>query len=365
MGWAFLGRNGDCDARTPALDALGEKSAVFPNAVSSLSLPKPFRASLFTGQYAPSHGVVGEVSPEHTDRPFLRALTDAGYAVCLSETGDELETLARGGKPFALFVRLSLPGDPWGTDSETGIYGNKWFRRPPNYALGTQPHTDYTASRMTKREHEARNGRMRAWYHRLGLLDAAVGRLTAQVEELGLGRETLFAFTSDGGECFGAHGRRGGNIYYDEAVRVPLYFRQDYRLRPGERQSVIGTPDLMPTVLSLLDIPIPTDTEGRDRSGAVLRNEKSGGGALLTGMGKAYRWGDGLEWRGWRTERYTYALWRDGEEHLFDHAADPFECNDLGKDPDFQSLRDALREEMEAEMRRIGDGFLPMTAYKK
>lgn len=63
---------------------------------------------------------------------------------------------------------------------------------------------------------------MRVYYAMVANLDENVGRLYAAVKELGIEEDTVFVFTSDHGEMFGAHGRRAKNIFYDEAVRVPF-----------------------------------------------------------------------------------------------------------------------------------------------
>ena len=57
----------------------------------------------------------------------------------------------------------------------------------------------------------------------VGCLDECLGTLFKAVRDLGLDENTIVIFTSDHGECFGAHGRRAKNIFYEEAVRCLLY----------------------------------------------------------------------------------------------------------------------------------------------
>ena len=78
-------------------------------------------------------------------------------------------------------------------------------------------------------------------------LDWNIGRLLAAVERLALAEKTIFVFTSDHGEMFGAQGRRAKNIFYEESVRVPFLLRWDGRLEAGTKtDACLNTPDIMP-----------------------------------------------------------------------------------------------------------------------
>ena len=63
---------------------------------------------------------------------------------------------------------------------------------------------------------------MRVYYAMTTNLDRNIGRLLQAIDDLGLRDDTIFVFTSDHGEMFGAQGRRAKNIFYEEAVRVPF-----------------------------------------------------------------------------------------------------------------------------------------------
>lgn len=86
-------------------------------------------------------------------------------------------------------------------------------------------------------------------------VDHKISLLLNRLEKLGLNQEnTLFAITSDHGECFGEHGCWGHHCnLYEEQIRVPLIL-----LRPGieerEINNVVSHIDLMPTLLDLLGL---------------------------------------------------------------------------------------------------------------
>ena len=209
---------------------------------------------------------------------------------------------------------------------------------------------------------------MRCYHAMVANLDDNIGRLMQAVTALGLDDNTIVVFTSDHGECFGAHGRRAKNIFYEEAVRVPFLVRWPGRLQAGGSCDVcLNTVDIMPTLLSMMDLPIPETVEGQDMSLFMTDGRRTtDDGALMMCCGPTAAWADGHEWRAYRTKRYTYAVYRqDGQELLFDHIDDPLEMRNLAEDPAFSKLKDALKEAMWEKMRRINDHFEPNSYYRE
>jgi arylsulfatase A-like enzyme len=73
----------------------------------------------------------------------------------------------------------------------------------------------------------------------------------------------LVVVTADHGEMFGEHDKWAhGSSIYEEVVRVPLMMRYTGVISPGQ---VVTTPvqsmDLMPTILDLVGVPVPTDLQ--------------------------------------------------------------------------------------------------------
>jgi arylsulfatase A-like enzyme len=98
-------------------------------------------------------------------------------------------------------------------------------------------------------------------------LDWNVGRLLGAMDYLQLADNTIVVFTSDNCEMFGAHGRVQKNIFWEEALRVPFLIRWPGRVPAGQASDVcLNTPDIMPTLLSLVGAEIPSSVEGSDLS---------------------------------------------------------------------------------------------------
>lgn len=109
------------------------------------------------------------------------------------------------------------------------------------------------------------------------MLDAQLGRLFDDMRRRGRLDDTLVIFTADQGEPLGEHGfvRRFRPWLYEELIHTPLIVRMPRGQFGGSRSpSLVQTVDLLPTVLSALDVPAVEDAHGRDLL-PVIRGEES------------------------------------------------------------------------------------------
>ncbi len=102
-------------------------------------------------------------------------------------------------------------------------------------------------------------------------VDRAVGELLKYLDESY--PDAIIIVSADHGEEFGDHGGKyHGTTLYDEQVRVPLIIRV-----PGVEHHVVREPvslvDLMGTVLSMLEIPVPARVRSRDLSGFIAKRD--------------------------------------------------------------------------------------------
>lgn len=80
LRYQSCGFAGDSKARTPQLDGLARQGVVFRNAVSGHPVCAAFRASLFTGKYTTSTGmVINELRMNPNHECLAQVLTRNGY----------------------------------------------------------------------------------------------------------------------------------------------------------------------------------------------------------------------------------------------------------------------------------------------
>lgn len=93
-------------------------------------------------------------------------------------------------------------------------------------------------------------------------LDRKTGAMIDDLESRGLLDDTIVVITSDHGEQFGEHGLFNHNFsLYQPLVHVPLIVRWPRALPPGRVEQTVSTRALYPTLVDLLELPPPADTE--------------------------------------------------------------------------------------------------------
>lgn len=275
--------------------------------------------------------------------------------------------------PFALVVSYSPPHDAW----TKGNVPREWYEKFRGVTFGP-PDTwqDTPDPRMDRNTDPARwtdywranlEDFQRVYYAMTANLDWNVGRILRALGKAGLEGDTIVVFTSDHGEMFGAHGRVFKMTFYEEAVRVPMLIRWPKAVMPGlVSDACMTTPDIMPTLLGLMRLPVPPQAEGMDLS--HLARGTPGPEpefAFLQGMGHTYLWEDGFEWRAIRDPRYTYAVYRsDRRELLFDNQADPHQTTDLAGEPQSRPIMERMRSQLRERMHELGDPFEAGSWYR-
>lgn len=440
LRYQSVGYAGDKRAKTPYIDELAAESLNMDQAVSGHPVCSAYRASLLTGKYTTSTGmVINEIRMNTNHESFANVLSKNGYETAyigkwhmyaaelgnhydtnnsyipvgpdrlgfngyfaaynfhheyygspayyhlnspkkiymnkyepdeqVDMTIEELKRLKKQDKPFALFLSIGTVHDPWIPENVPGESLEKFddveFDYPENYLPYNDEHADSWA-RLSEEERRQLPSWMKIYYGMASNLDDNIGRLWQEMKKMKLDDDTIFVFTADHGEMFGAHGRRAKNIFYEEAIRVPFLIYWKGKLEKSKNSTVFNAVDIMPTLLGLMGLDTPSEVEGSDRSELLLAGKESDEGALMMVTGPTAAFGDGYEWRGYRTKEYVYATYKvDGKEFLFNHQEDPLELNNLAEDPVFKEVKEELKSKMYQKMAEINDNFELNSYYEK
>lgn len=272
------------------LDALAATGVRFANSFCTAPQCSPSRAALYTGRYPHANGMLGLAHPpfdwrlhpaeshlarhlqqggyltaqigvQHVtghDEPSVRALgfDHVQRAETAAAIADQVVgfLLAQPRRPF--FLNVGFP--------EPHRDGHGLFRQaPPDESLGVQMPSYLPQSSAARREFAALQGVIAA-------LDAAVGRIWAAVQEMGLGQETWLIFTTDHGLAM----PRAKCTLYDPGLQTALIMVAPAFGLTGGRiyDELISNVDMAPTILELLGLPVPATVQGRSFA-ALLRDE--------------------------------------------------------------------------------------------
>jgi len=420
----MLGCYGNEQIRTPHLDRLAAQGVRFRHCVSSYPLCTPYRAMLMSGQHPLCNGAIANDVPLLADNgPYIgHLLAKAGYRLgyvgkwhllggsrdrpvppgpmrhgfsgafwtnnchvdfrpgkCFywNERGekvffDDWEVYAQTrqalefldgcsqDEPFALFVSWHPPHD-WGIQEGSLVY--RYDTMPELMSL-------YDPAKIRLRPNAGQSPLVRNAYHgyyaMCSGIDRAFGRLMEKLEQKGLAADAIVVYTSDHGDNLSSHGRTmPKNNAEDTASGVPLIVRYPNRLRAGRVSNLlVGTLDLMPTLLGALGLRAPDTLQGRDLWPEMLRGRDSVVESIpLMSMD--------TNWRGVYTEEHVYAFGQGRQfvldasgnrrlapwtvDCLYDRRRDPHQLENLFGRRSARVLQEHLHRLTKRWMDRFGD----------
>ena len=331
--------------------------------------PGPFRLGFdghwqaYNWNHSYKNGFYYEDTPEAQE--MVGYQTDAQTDLVLDYLKD-----APKDKPFALFASFEVPHPPntWDECPDDWIerFKNLDIPEPPNMhdPNGVQgpPKNDdvWYAENWFSRAAEHR----RVYYLMTAVMDHNVGRISDALENLGLADNTIFVFTSDHGEMLYAHNRMQKRIFYEESIRVPFLMRFPKRFSQGIKTDVcLNTPDIMPMLLDLADVPIPNGVEGASPISQLETPDDNF--AFLQGMSESGFFKN-EEWRAVRDVQFIYVRMRlDNRELLFDHQNDPYQLTDLSTDSEYQDRLVFYRSKLDGCLEKHGDRFESTEWYRE
>jgi arylsulfatase A-like enzyme len=418
-----VGYAGNKDVKTPNIDRLAGQSVVFKNAVSTMSVCTPYRGSLLTGQYPLKHGLFyndkpltnealtmaeiykeqgyrtgyigkwhvnghknGEAAFAARDRPVPRDRrqgfdywkvrevshdyndsfyfdendqkhTWPGYDA-FPQADSAIGFIKNSKDPFLLVLSVGPPHNPYNTAPE------KYKKMYDPAKLKVRPN-------VPREMQDSARKVLAQYYAHCTALDDMVGSIMKTLEDQGIADNTIVVFTSDHGDMLLTRGVFRKQRPWDESILVPMLIR--YPAKLGKKSIAInkpiGTPDILPTLLGLSGIKIPDSIDGTDVSQGMLQpNQYPIDAALIMLVVPFHEYNftnGGREYRGIRTERYTYARKLNGPWLLYDNKTDPYQQENLVDKPAYKDLQASLEATLSKKLKENNDQFLPADAYMK
>jgi len=410
-----VGYAGNNQIITPNIDALAAEGINMTTTVSPAPVCSPARASLLSGQYPLTHGVfyndkpfrneiqtmaevlkkegyktgyigkwhlnghkkgeslnVSRVSPVPIERrqgfdywKVLECTHDynnsfyfdednlrhdwEGYDA-IAQTKNAIEYIkANNESPFYLVLSWGPPHSPYQTAPEKykDLYKDMEIELRPN-----------VPESLSEKAREALKG----YYAHCSALDDWLGELQKVIKDEGIENNTIFVFTSDHGDMLYSHGGENKQQPWDESILVPFLLK--YPDMYGNKAKIISTPftipDIMPTLLGMVGVDIPESVEGIDFSSHMKGKPIDVNAALITCPVPFHQWNymrGGREYRGVRTERYTYVKDLKVSWLLYDNQLDPYQLNNLIGLPEYAGIQDGLESQLQKMLTERDDDF--------
>ena len=409
----WMGCYGNQQSRTPRIDPLAKEGILFENAYSNAPVCAVARATILMGAYATTMGTQHmrsrHVIPEKF-RSYAEYLRKAGY-YCTNHNKTDYNIKGKdqahwdassntahyksrpSGKPFFAIFNLHQT-------HESSLFGNAPAepQRIKPEAVTLPP---YLPDLPQIRKDYAR------YLDRIEAMDKAVGNILDALEKDGLAEDTIVFYYSDHGGVL-PRGKRyleQTGVKVPMIIRIPKKFQHLTRFTPGSRVTEpISFVDLAPTVLSLAGIATPSQMQGRAFLGSHRKEPAAEEMEFLYAdrFDELYGMRRGLTDGKWKYIRnfdpdlpnapysfyqfgqpcwqayqkaftdnqlsgYHKALWEapNNSEQLYDLSADPWEMNNLAKNPAHAAKLADMRERLKAKMKETRDaGIAPEPLFE-
>jgi len=385
---------------TPNLDQMASRGVIFTSAFSNQPVCAPARGSIFTGQYATRHGVWHNGVPLRQDATTLATtLSNAGYSANyigkwhlaggirtpvpqelrggftgLWEASDELE-----------WTSHAYEGDLFDNDG-TPIHFSGQYRadfltdRARRFLLSARPpfllvvsylevhHQNDSDTYDPPKEFAKRypnpfvpqdlRGLPGSWPSQLSdyfacvaKMDEVVGSLRRILNETGLARNTILAFTSDHGCHFRTRNTEYKRSPHESSIHIPLIMEGPGFNRGLRISELVSQVDLAPTLIDAAGIGVPASMQGRSMLPLVEGRRENWPNEVY------FELSEFMVGRGLRTPEHTYAVaapkqpgWKNAEAvdryaeyMLYDLYADPYQHVNLAGRVPYQKIAEQLR----------------------
>ncbi len=219
---------------------------------------------------------------------------------------------------FAMFISWNPPHNPYEQvpqkyldmydENKLQLRGNVKYPDIMHHTYEKETMDEATLRRVTAQYYAAVTG-----------LDEHLGRIINYLKENNLYDNTLLVLSSDHGDMMGSHGLIGKHVWHEESVGIPMIL-SGANLPQGKRiNTVIGSPDMLPTILSLINCKTDASFEGEDVARAIEQDEKfsekacylaacPGREVFLKEFEQANKNPQHFGWRAIRTQKHMYII---------------------------------------------------------
>lgn len=279
-------------------------------------------------------------------------IADEGYfdGMLAAEAINQLQTLAKGTKPFLLCVGFKKPHLPFVAPKKYWDLYNRdemplaQFQKQAKGTVKLSYHNSgelnsYTDIPAAYGEDglinkEKQRELIHGYYACVTYIDAQIGKVLDELVTQGLVENTSIVLWGDHGWHLGDHGLWNKHSNFEQATRSPLIFASNSMKQGVINESPVEFVDIFPTLCDLSGLEKPDYLQGKSLRPILEGTEKKVKPFAVSQYPRAKNMGYAL-----RNDRYRYVAWyKDGDtsdpgnilvKELYDYKKDPLETVNL------------------------------------
>ena len=361
---------------TPVTDQLAKEGLVFDKMFTAEAICAPSRSVLFTGQYPIRNGCyMNHMTVRKGTQTVYDALVPLGYDVSLiGKIHVKPDSVFRWSTPTTDEKAKGLPLD------DVDNFFSSHTQKPFCLFLASHlPHGPYPKKPAFPRDQvvrhpymgESGHGELAGYYDHIAQKEKELEAVLQSLEKHGLKENTVFIYSADHG-----NGMEAKYTVYDRGLNVPFIVRWPGKVLPGRTDALASYTDVLPTFVELAGGTAPKNIDGNSFAHVLKSPDAKHHDYVFGLMTQQGVWGTHVfPRRSAHDGRYHYIrnfntlekIARDEqagkkidpfhrlgagrhpdtpEEELFDTLNDPWELNNLARDPAFGNIKERLKTEL-------------------
>lgn len=350
------------EIQTPSIDSLAADGIRFEQAYTPIPITLPSHSVMLTGTYPMMSGMHdfsgNNLSPEQAT--LATVLKARGYdtgAVIAAAVLDRRFGLNHGFDFYYdhfNFSRLSESNLDFMERPANEVIDQalKWLARPRKRPFFLwvhlyDPHHPYQPPAPFSQTYKAN-----LYDGEIAFADNQLGRLLSYLKQHGEYSRTVIAMSGDHGEGLGEHGEKThGFFIYNSTLHIPLIIKPSASSKFSNRlvKKDVSLVDLMPTLLGILNVPVPAKVQGKNLASMVLRGIEMEGSPLYSETYLPRIHFNWSELRGLSAGNYHFI--DAPKPELFDRSKDPGETHNLYADK--EAVDSEMRSQLTSTVRRF------------
>ena len=202
---------------------------------------------------------------------------------------------------------------------------------------------------------EAQRDLLHGYYACVAYIDAQIGKLLDQLQNLKLSKNTIVVLFGDHGWHLGDHAMWCKHSNFENATRVPLLLSAPDGIRGQKTNMPAELTDLFPTLCALAGLEIPSNLDGMSLAPTIMLADESVREFAVSQYPRGSLMGYAL-----RNDRFRYVSWfqtggvgAEGSSQsvateLYDYQIDPLEKMNHSKTPAFREVESQLSAQLKS-----------------
>jgi arylsulfatase A-like enzyme len=269
------------------------------------------------------------------------------------KTMKDLARLKEEGKPFFLacgFIKPHMPfyapkkyWDMYKRD-EIVLAENRYeIKNAPSGLNTSEEFNSYHLGDYEPKTEDWHRMMRHGYFASTSYIDKLVGDVLTELENLGLAENTIVVIWGDHGWHLGEHEFWGKHNTLHNAMRIPLIIKIPGKTNGKKTNAIVQSIDLFPTLVSLAHLKVPESVQGKSFE-TLMDKPNQSFNEIIYGR---YRKMDAIIGKD-----YSYSIFDNGEEMLFDRITDPEENQNVVGDENHAAVLAKMRIKLKEKVNK-------------